>query len=109
MIGFNIEIEGRIIQIAADTIHVIFSLVKTKDREEIFMDIRGSDWLNEERLNWGTWELKSGDELQIRVLELTEITEPKKIVVKKATKEDLDKDLAHYNELKIELKNANLL
>lgn len=109
MIGFIVEIEERSIQIAADTIHVIFSLVKTKGREEVFMDIRGSNWLFEEHLNWGTWELKSGDELQIRVLELTNITEPKKIEVKKPTKEDLDRDLAHYNELKKELINANLI
>jgi hypothetical protein len=109
MVGFNVETEGRIIKIAADTIHVILSLVKTKDREEVFMDIRGSNWLYEKRLKWGLWKLEKGDELRISVVEVKTITKPIKIEIKATSEEQLKEEMAIYFSLKQELENAKLL
>jgi|GEM_PF-1628968 subtilisin-like proprotein convertase family protein len=109
MVGFIIEIEQRIIQVAADTIHVIFSLVKTKERKEIFMDIRGSNWLHEEYLNWGSWKLEIGDKLRISVVDVKSITKPTIKEIKATSEEKLKEEMAIYLSLKQELEKAKLL
>jgi hypothetical protein len=109
MTGMQIQFNGEVIRVYSDLLAIVFSLLKIEDREEISLDIRGSNDFFEERLNWGSWKLERGDEFQIKIVEIDEITKPWKRENKKASEEELKKELAHYHELKLELENANLL
>lgn len=109
MTGLQVHFNGEIISIYSEVATIVFSLLKIEDREEISLDIRGSNDFFEERLNWGTWKLDRGDEFQIKVIEVNEITEPWKRENKKATEEELRKELALYHSLKLELENSKLL
>jgi hypothetical protein len=108
-IGFEIEHQGMITKVAAESVHLIFSYLKMENREEISLDILGSNNFFEERLNWGSWKLERGDEFRIKVAEVDEITEPQEKEIKEAFEEQLKKELATYLSLKEELEKENLL
>ncbi|MHA7131506.1 hypothetical protein [Algoriphagus namhaensis] len=109
MIGFIIENNGLSLKLGSEGIYVIFGMLKSSDQTEISMDIRGSNDFFEERLNWGSWKLKRGDEFRIKVVEVDEITEPREKEIKKVPKEQLNEELATYLSLKVELEKENLL
>lgn len=109
MIGFEIALKNESFEVTAEATHVIFSMVKTENREEIYLSICGSNHSFEEYLNWGSWKLEKGDELRISVVEVKTIAEPMKKEIETASDEKLKEEMAIYLSLKQELENAKLL
>lgn len=109
MIGFRIALKNESFEVTAEATHVIFSMVKTENREEINLDICGSNYFMEEYLNWGSWKLEKGDEIRISVVDVKNITEPKIKEIETTSEDQLKEELATYLSLKQELENAMLL
>lgn len=109
MLGFRIEGQGIFLEVASETVYAIFSLVKMELREEINLDIRGTNNFFEEQLDWGSWKLENGDELLIKVVDVKNVSKPKKKEMKKTLELQLKEELTTYFSLKQELENAKLL
>lgn len=109
MIGFEIALKNESFEVTAEAAHVIFSMVKTENREEIYLSICGSNNTFEEYLNWGSWKLEKGDELRISVVEVKTIAVPMKKEIETTSEEQLKEELTTYFSLKQELENAKLL
>ncbi|MCS5491163.1 hypothetical protein [Algoriphagus limi] len=109
MLGFKIVGCGLDLEVGADKIFLIFGLLKSSDREEISLDIRGSNNYSEQRINWGSWKLETEDEFRITVIEVKEVSNPVESKTEKDSEDQIKKEIETFLSLKKELETADLL
>ncbi|WP_297337250.1 hypothetical protein [Algoriphagus sp.] len=111
MIGFEISFKDEKL-IAAETgsTFLIFTRVKINGRDELDLSVTGSSYNFDFRSVWGQWNLKEGDELEIKVVETEEATEPTKRHPKEKSKKSvLESKLWSFRDLQKKLLEKGLI
>lgn len=113
MIGFELDINGEVISASVEhgIISIIATKVSTNHMDSIDLDFTGlntGELGNEEYIDWYKSNLKVGDELKIKVIDITKNTAP--IEIRKRNRDStIDQKLKSYHALKKELGEQGLL
>ena len=113
MIGFELNINGKKVSAALENGVVSVILTKLSDelRNSIDLDFTGLNTHekgNEELIDWYRSSLNLGDELMIKVIDVSENSVPIEVRKKKSEFKDEQK-LRSYEALKEELENKGLI
>jgi len=111
MIGFEIKSKNEKMTVALEkgVVSVIFTRVKNMERDEIQLSATGLNIEKQENYKWLFRNLQLGEEINIKVIELENSSDPIKVENYPMEKLILDDKLKRYQNLKRELEEAGLI
>lgn len=111
MIGFRIKSKNEKMTAALEkgVVSVICTRVKNMERDEIQLSVSGLDIEKQENYKWLFRNLHLGEEINIKVIELDDSSNPNKVEHYPMEKLILDDKLKRYQNLKKELEEAGLI
>jgi hypothetical protein len=115
MLGFELTIKGKIISAGVENgvVSLIATRVINESIDSINLDLTGLSLLDDvdncaKTINWHSSELKLGDEISIKVIDIVDCSQPQSIIEKK-TDSLIEQKLKSYKALKKELENKGLI
>ncbi len=111
MIGFELAIQNEKMTAALEegVVSVIFSRIKTGERDEIHLGVSGLNLKNQENHQWISRKLRLGEEIIVKVVGLENPSDPVSIEHYPIEKALLEDKLMRYQNLKKELEEAGLI
>jgi hypothetical protein len=111
MIGFEVKINDQIIDAAIKNgvVSVIFTRIKNKDQDDIYLDISGLNSDTDENPRWMMQNLKVGDTISVLVKEMSK---PSKYEIRKwDTDEEMRnaRKVERFHSLQKELQEKGLI